>query len=98
MFRKEVEILVKLVDLKEASYSEYGAPSFVQPKPKTNRLRFLSKSWNLNRQLKYKPCPMPKIREILLKLEVFKYATSLNLTWVINICVLENSQATYVIL
>ena len=42
-------------------------------------MRFLSDFWNLNRQLKRKPYPMPKIREMLLNLEGFKYATSLDL-------------------
>ena len=79
MFRKEVKRLVKLGVLKEANESEWGAPYFAQPKPKTNRVRFLSDFWNLNRQLKRKPFPMPKIREMLLNLEGFQYATSLDL-------------------
>ena len=59
--------------------SEWGAPSFAQPKEKTNRVRLLSDFQNLNRQFKRKPYPMPKIREILLNLEGFQYATSLDL-------------------
>ena len=55
MFRKEVEILVSLGVLKEANDSKWGAPYFEQPKAKTNRVRFLSAFWNLNRQLKRKP-------------------------------------------
>ena len=50
MFRKEVEILVKLGVIEEVNDSEWGAPSFDQPKPKTNLVRFLSDFWNLNRQ------------------------------------------------
>ena len=68
MFRKEVEILVRLGVLEEANESELGAPSFAQPKAKTNRVRFLSDFWNLNRQLNRKPYPMPKISEMLLNL------------------------------
>ena len=34
MFRNEVEILVKLGVLKESNDSEWGAPSFAQPKAK----------------------------------------------------------------
>ena len=60
MFRKEVEILVRLVVLKEANDSQWEAPSFVHPKEKTNRIIFLSDFQNLNRQLKRKPYPMPK--------------------------------------
>ena len=65
--------------LEEANYSEWGSPSFAQPKAKTNRVRFVRDFHNLNRQLKRKPYPMPKIREMILKLELFKYATSLEL-------------------
>ena len=65
--------------LEEANDSERRAASFAEPKAKTNRIRFLSDFRNLNRQLKRKPYPKPKIREILLNLEGFKYATSLDL-------------------
>ena len=74
MFRKEVEILVSLGVHEESNDSEWGAPLFSQPKAKTNRVRFLSDFRNLNRQLKYKPYPMPKLREMLLKLAGFQYA------------------------
>ena len=79
MFRKEVERLVKLGVLKEANNSEWGAPSFAQPKPKTNRVRLLSDFLNFNRQLKRKPYPMPKFCKMLLNLEGFQYVTSLEL-------------------
>ena len=75
MFRKEVKRLVNLEVLEEENGSKWGAPSFAQPKAKTNRVRFLSDFRNLNRQLKSKPYPMPKIREMLLNLEGFKYAS-----------------------
>ena len=52
---------------------------FTQPNAKTDHIRFLSDFRNLNRQLKRKPYPMPKIREMLLNLEGFKYASSLDL-------------------
>ena len=74
----EVERLVLLEVLEVADDSEWGSPSFAQPKSKSN-LVFLSDFSNLNKQLKRKPYPMPKINEILLKLEGFQYATSLDL-------------------
>ena len=58
--------------------AEWGAPSFAQPKPKSHQIRFISDFRNLNKQLKQKPCPMPKTNEMLLKLEGFHYATSLD--------------------
>ena len=62
MFKKEVEILVSLGVLDEDNGSECGAPSFEQPKAKTNCVRDLSDFRNLNRQLKRKPYQIPKIR------------------------------------
>ena len=62
MFIKESKILVNLGVLKEANDYEWGAPYFAQPKPKTNCLIFLSYFQNLNRKLKRKAYPMPKIR------------------------------------
>ena len=48
MFKKEVAHLVLLGVHKVANDSEWKAPSFVQPKPKSNRVRFLSNFRNLN--------------------------------------------------
>ena len=42
MFRKEVEIIVSLGVFEEENDSDWGAPSFAQPKAKTNRVIFLS--------------------------------------------------------
>ena len=66
MFRKEVNRLVLLGLIVEANDSEWVATSFVHSNTKTARIRLLSDFHNLNRQLKRKPYPMPKIREMLL--------------------------------
>ena len=42
MFKKEVQRLVLLGVLKAENDSEWGAPYFAQPKPKSNQVRFLS--------------------------------------------------------
>ena len=63
----------------EANDSEWGSPSLTQQKAKTNCVIFLSDFWNLNRQLKRKPYFKPKIHEMLLNLEGFQFATSLDL-------------------
>ena len=52
--------------------------TFAEPKHKSNRVRFLSSFRNLNKQLKQKPYSMPKINEMILKLEGFQYATLLD--------------------
>ena len=79
IFKKGVETLFLLGVLEVGNYSEQGSSSFAQPKPKSNQVRFLSDFSNLNKQLNQKPYPTPKINEMLLKLEGFKYAMSLYL-------------------
>ena len=79
IFKKEVERLVLIGFLEVANNSEWGTPSFSQHKPKSNQLRFLSDYSNLNKQLKQKPYLIPKLNEILLRLEFFQCATSLDL-------------------
>ena len=56
-----------------------GSTLFCPTKQKTNCVIFLSDFRNLNRQLKRKPYPMPKICQMLLNLKGFQYATSLYL-------------------
>ena len=63
VFKKEVGRLVILGAIERSNDSEWGAPSFAQPTPKTNRVHFLSVFRNLNIQLKFKPFTMPKINE-----------------------------------
>ena len=78
--------------IKEVNDSYWVAPSFAQQKEKTNQIRLLSDLRNLNSNLKCKLYPMPKIREIILNLEVFQYATSLNLNMgYYNICLSEEA-------
>ena len=79
MFKNEVELLVLPGVLERSNNSEWGAPSFVQPKPKSNQVCFLSDFRNINKQLKRKTYPMHKINEMLFKMEGFQYATSLDL-------------------
>ena len=79
MLKKEVKRLVKLVVLEEKNEYRWGAPSFVQPKAKTSKVRSLSEFRNLNRQLKLKPYPIKKINEMLLNIEGVQYATPLDL-------------------
>ena len=99
IFKKEVEPLVLLGVLEVENNSEWGAPSFAQPKPKSNKLRFLSYFRNSNKQLKQKPYPMPKINQIFLKLEGFHYATSLDLNMeYYHIQIIKNASNLYMII
>ncbi len=76
--RDEVARLCKLGVLKRVNRSEWAAPTFIFPK-KDNTVRFLSDFRELNKRIKRKPYPIPKIQDLLLKLEGFQYATSLDL-------------------
>ena len=76
--KKEVERLIKIGVLKRINQSEWAAPTFIIPK-KNGTVRFISDFRELNKRIKRKPFPIPKIQDLLLKLEGFKYATSLDL-------------------
>ena len=58
--------------------SEWGAPTFIQQK-KNGTVRFLSNFKKLNKRIRGKPFPIPKIQNMLLNLEGFTYASSLGL-------------------
>ena len=77
----EIERLCKLGVLRKINHSEWAAPTFIIPK-KDGTVRFISDFRELNkriRRIKRKPFPIPKIHDLLLKLEGFKYVTSLDL-------------------
>ena len=76
--RVEVDCLIKEGVLKEINRSEWAAPTFIIPK-KDGTVRFISDFRELNKRIKRKPFPIPKIQEMLLKLEGFQYGTSLDL-------------------
>ena len=76
--KMEVERLCKIGVLKKVNRSEWAAPTFIIPK-KDQTVRFISDFRELNKRLKRKPYPIPKIQDLLLKLEGFQYATSLDL-------------------
>ena len=59
-FKREVKHLFLLVALEVANDSEWGGPSFEQPKPKSNQVGFLCDFRNINKQLNRKPYLMPK--------------------------------------
>jgi len=76
--RKEIERLCKIGVLKRVNRSEWAAPSFIIPK-KDKTVRFINDFRELNKRIKRLPFPIPKIQDLLLKLEGFQYATSLGL-------------------
>jgi hypothetical protein len=74
----EVERLCKLNVLKKINRSEWGSPTFIIPK-KDETVHFNSDFRELNKRIKRQPFPLPKIQDLLLKLEGFQFATSLDL-------------------
>ena len=76
--RMEVDRLCDLGVLKKINHSEWAAPTFIIPK-KDGTVRFINDFRELNKRIKRKPFPIPNIQDLLLKLEGFRYATSLDL-------------------
>jgi len=73
-----VERLVKIGVLKKVNRSEWAAPTFIIPK-KDGSVRFISDFRELNKRILRKPYPIPNIQDMLLNLEGFQWATSLDL-------------------
>ena len=76
--KEEVERLVKFGVLRKVNKSEWGSPVFVIKKP-DDSLRSLADLRKVNSMIKRCPYPIPKIQDMLLKLEGFRWATSLDL-------------------
>lgn len=76
--RMEVDRLCQIGVLYRINRSEWESPTFIIPK-KDRTVRFTSDFRELNKQIKRRPFPLPKIQDLLLKLEGFQYATSLDL-------------------
>ena len=77
-FKKEIARLCQLGVLRKVNHSEWAAPAFIIPK-KDGSVRFISDFRELNLRIKRKPYPIPKISDLMLKLEGFQYGTSLDL-------------------
>ena len=76
--REEVDRLVNFGVMRKVNKSEWGSPVFVINKP-DGSLRSLADLRKVNSLIKRCPYPIPKIQDMLLKLEGFQWATSLDL-------------------
>ena len=76
--KMEIDRLCKEGVLRKKNDSEWAAPTFIIPK-KDGTVRFISDFRELNKRIKRKPFPIPKISDLMMKLEGFQYATSLDL-------------------
>ena len=77
--KDEIKRLEKYGVLRRINHSEWGMPSFTIVKKHGVTLRSIADLRELNKRIKRKPYPIPKIQELLLKLQKFKYGTSLDL-------------------
>ena len=98
-FKTEGNRLINIDLLKRKNNSKLQSPTFTIPK--NNRtLRFISDVKELNKRIKRKPFPVPKIQDLLSKLEGFKYATSLDLNmgyYHIKLCPFSRKLCTIVL-
>ena len=91
-FKKDLDRLVSIGVLTKKNTSEWGAPSFIVPK-KDGTVRFVTDFRKLNSMIKRNPYPIPHIRDMLLKVSNFQYATSLDLVMgFYNITLSEDSK------
>ena len=78
MFKQELDRLVALKVIKKVNHYQWGVPKFITPK-KYSTVCFISDFRELNERILRQPYPMPKIQDILLRLERFSYGTTLDL-------------------
>ena len=76
--REEIDRFVEKGILRKVNRSEWASPYFTVPKP-DGTLRTIADLRELNKRIKRKPFPIPKITDILHKLQGFFMATSLDL-------------------
>ena len=77
-FKQELDRLEALKVIKKVNRSQWGAPTFLIPK-KDSTVRFISDFKELNKRILRQPYPIPKIQDLLLRLEGFRYGTTLDL-------------------
>ena len=76
--KKEVERLVELGVLEKDHESAWASPCFIIPK-KTGTVRFITDLRQVNKRIVRKPFPLPKITDVMQRLQGFQYASALDL-------------------
>ena len=75
-FKHELYRIEYLKIIKKVNRSQWGAPTFLIPK-KDSTVRFISDLREVNKRILRQPYPIPKIQDLLLRLEGFRYGTTL---------------------
>ena len=81
MSAQELNRLEDLKVIQNVNHSQWGAPTLHMPK-KDSIVCFISVFRKINKSILCQPYPIPKIHDILLRLEGFRYGTKLNLNMV----------------
>ena len=77
-FKNNIDRLEALKVINKVNRSLWGAPTFLIPK-KDSKVRFISDFRELNKRILRQPYPIPKIQDLLLRLEGFCYGITLDL-------------------
>ena len=75
-FKQELGRLKYLKVIKKVNHSQWGAPTFLIRK-KYSAVRFISDFRELNKRILRQPYPIPKIQDLLLRIEGFRYGNTL---------------------
>ncbi len=78
VLKSEVTRLCEAGVLRKVNRSEWASPTFIIKK-KSGSARFITDFRELNKRIRRKPYPIPRIQDMLQKLEGFSYASSIDL-------------------